>query len=99
MSRFLRQREQGFTAIELLITLFVAAAFLVAGYQLYFIVIKDNRTPRDQARAENVAYNYLRQYSQAASNPCVAAQSLLPSTSIDVPNLTNAHMSVATSCP
>ena len=34
-----RPSNAGFTAVELLITLFVAAAFIIAGYQLFNIVI------------------------------------------------------------
>ena len=98
MSKHVRQYQEGFTAIELLITLFVAAAFLIAGYQLYFVVIKDNALTRDQSRATNVAYNYLRQYSSAASNPC-AATTILPSTAITVASLTNVHVTVTATCP
>jgi prepilin-type N-terminal cleavage/methylation domain-containing protein len=42
------RRTSGFTAVELLITLFVAAAFLIAAYQLFNLVVKDgglNRAP------------------------------------------------------
>ena len=36
----------GFTAVELLVTLFVAAAFLLAGYQLFNFVIRDGSKNR-----------------------------------------------------
>ncbi len=61
---------QGFTAVELLVTLFVAAAFLIAGYQLFNVVMRDGGETRAQAAAANTAYAYLRQYSDSATNPC-----------------------------
>lgn len=65
--------QSGFTAVELLITLFVAAGFLVAGYQLYNVIIKDAGNTRGQTRAANVAYDYLRRYSPSATNPCTVS--------------------------
>jgi Tfp pilus assembly protein PilE len=92
------QNQPGFTAVELLITLFVAVAFLVAGYQLYFIVIKDNGQTRAQAKAANVAYNYLRNYTSTATNPC-AASTPLSNSPITVAGLSNATLSVTITCP
>jgi len=73
-----RQRQDsGFTAVELLITLFVAAAFLIAAYQLFNLVVKDGGSTRAESRAANVAYDYLRQY--AASSPAPPqARSTMP---------------------
>lgn len=93
-----KNKQSGFTAIELLITLFVAAAFLVAGFQLYNLVIKDSGQTRAQARAANVAYNYLRQYSNSAVNPCVSSTPLNAS-SVSVSGLSNVIVSVSLSCP
>lgn len=66
-------RQAGFSAVELLITLFVAAGFLLAAYQLYNIVIKDGGAAHQQAVASNIAYDYLRQYEATAPNPCSAS--------------------------
>jgi prepilin-type N-terminal cleavage/methylation domain-containing protein len=90
--------DSGFTAVELLITLFVAAAFLVAGYQLYSVVIKDGGQTRAQARAANVAYDYLRHYSTSAVNPCEPSTPV-NGTSIDVSGLTAVTVTAALSCP
>lgn len=65
-----RKNTQGFTAVELLVTLFVAAAFLIAGYQLFNVVMRDGGETRAQAAAANAAYASLRQYSDSATNPC-----------------------------
>lgn len=92
------KKQSGFTAVELLITLFVAAAFLVTGYQLYTVIIKDSGNTRAQARAANVAYDYIRRYSPSASNPC-AASTPVNNASITVGGLQNVTVSVTFSCP
>lgn len=52
--------QQGFSAVELLITLFVAVAFIATGYQLYSTIVKDGGEARFRARASNLAYENLR---------------------------------------
>jgi len=90
--------QSGFTAVELLITLFVAAAFLIAAYQLFNVVIKDGGNARAQSRAANVAYDYMRRYTTSATIPC-SAQTPLTNSSVTVDGLTNAMITVALSCP
>jgi prepilin-type N-terminal cleavage/methylation domain-containing protein len=91
-------QQQGFTAVELLITLFVAAAFLVAGYQLFNIVIKDGGDTRAESRASNVAYDYLRRYTNVATNPC-SASSPLVNQNIDVTDLVGVTVTISITCP
>lgn len=93
-------KRAGFTAVELLLTLFIAAAFLVAGYQLFNLIIKDGGQDRADARASNLAYDYLRRYSTSASatNPCVAATPLSNS-AITVSGLSSTTVTVAITCP
>ncbi|MDB5179617.1 MAG: Laminin sub protein [Candidatus Saccharibacteria bacterium] len=91
-------RQSGFTAVELLITLFVAAAFLIASYQLFNLVIKDGGATRAQSRAANVAYDYLRQYAASATTiPCTAS-SPLNAAPLSVDGLTNVTINVTISC-
>ncbi len=91
--------QSGFTAVELLITLFVAAAFLVAGYQLFNLVIKDGGNTRVESAASNVAYDYLRRYSDsAATNPCTPSTPLA-NTDVTVEGTPNAKVSVSITCP
>lgn len=52
-------RQQGFSAIELLITLFIAAVFLSAGYQLWGYVNKAGEESDQFAKASNISYDYL----------------------------------------
>lgn len=91
-------RQSGFTAVELLITLFVAAAFLIAAYQLFNVVIRDGGLARGETRAGNVAYDYLRRYAGVTTNPCTASTPL-SNYGINVSGLTNTAVTVAVTCP
>lgn len=90
-------KQSGFTAVELLVTLFVAAAFIIAGYQLFNVVIKDGGETRAKSTASNTAYNYLRQYSDSATNPC---SSLTPLTNqpVTVAGLSSVTVTVTIAC-
>ena len=95
-------KQFGFSAVELLITLFVAAAFLISGYQLYAVVIEDGGDARAQNKAANVANDYIQQVKPNAKNPCVSGQSSPYSDSGISPQpegLSNATISVTISCP
>lgn len=89
---------EGFTAVELLITLFIAAAFLISGYQLFNAVINDGGAARAESRAGNVAYEYLRRYADSATNPCTAA-SPITNQPVTVEGLENASLLVSITCP
>lgn len=65
-----RAHLDGFSAVELLITLFIAVAFIATGYQLYSIIINDGGAVRMRARASNIAYEHLRRYAPQATDPC-----------------------------
>lgn len=89
---------KGFTAVELLITLFVAAIFLAAGVQMYNLVIRDGGDTRAEAKASSVAYEYLRKYSETISREC-SAQEVLPFSNIEVVDLVEVSVRVVISCP
>lgn len=97
--RYTRPSE-GFSAVELLITLFVAAMFLITGYQLYGIIIKSGTQTNSQAHAYNIAYDYLQRSKANAENPC---QEISPSTPLvndnSQPGLSNVTVTVTISCP
>jgi Tfp pilus assembly protein PilE len=93
-----RATTQGFTAVELLVTLFVAAAFLIAGYQLFNVVIKDGGATRTEAEASNVAYQYLRRYATAATNPCTP-RTPVASEPASLQGANNATVSATITCP
>jgi hypothetical protein len=97
-----QQTQSGFSAIELLISLFIAVAFVGAGYQLYSVIIKDGGDARLRARANNIAYDNLRAYTPQATNPCTTPA---PSPAPTQPpatgdyGLPSASISVTFSCP
>lgn len=92
------ENQKGFTVVELLITLFVAAAFLVSGYQLYNLIVKDSGQARADSRASSVAYDYMRRYSANVTSPCTVINPLSNS-SISVSGLSAVTISVGISCP
>ena len=90
--------EKGFTAVELLVTLFVAAAFIVAGYQLYSFVIRDAGQARTVAQVNNIAYDYLREYENLATEPC-RVQTPLNNQAITIEGLVDVAATVTITCP
>jgi prepilin-type N-terminal cleavage/methylation domain-containing protein len=91
-------KQSGFSAIELLITLFIAAAFLMSGYQLYDVIMKDGGETTAKTRASNVAYDYVQQYKTTPTNPCTA-QTPLTDSPKTVSGLSNVTVTVTISCP
>ena len=65
-----RDNQAGFSAAELLVTLFIGALLTAAAYQLYAIVTRDSEEARTRAIASNIAYLNLRTYSAKATVPC-----------------------------
>jgi Tfp pilus assembly protein PilE len=93
-----REKQSGFTAVELLITLFVAAAFLIASYQLFNLVIKDGGATRAESRAANIAYDYLRQYAASSITiPCTESQPLSDA-ALTVEGLSSVTISINITC-
>ncbi len=90
--------QSGFTAVELLVTLFVAAAFLVSGYQLFNVVIQSGGQTRSSSKADNTAYSYLRKYSDSAINPCTPSTPLA-TTPVTISGLANPTIGVVITCP
>ena len=93
-------KQGGFSAVELLITLFVAAAFIATGYQLYSIIVKNGGEVRAQAKASNIAYDNMRRYASLTATPCVATAAPTPTPTIPAGSgLSNATITVTISCP
>lgn len=89
--------KAGFTAVELLVTLFVAGAFLIAGYQLFNVVINSGGEARAKSSATNIAYSYMRQYSDSATNPCSSLSPLVDQP-ISVGGLSDVTVTVTIAC-
>jgi len=92
------QKNKGFSAVELLITLFIATTFLIAGFQLYSTIIKDGGSARLESRANNIAYDYLQKYKANTTNPCTQTNPLTNS-AITIDGLSSVTVSVAVTCP
>lgn len=92
-----RTQQSGFSAIELMISLFIAVAFIGAGYQLYSVILRDGSDAKLRARADDIAYDMLRSYSTQATSPCTT---ITPAATMPTPtNLPNATASVSITCP
>jgi prepilin-type N-terminal cleavage/methylation domain-containing protein len=93
--------SRGFSAVELLATLFIAVVFLAAGYSLYGSIVTRSSQVRHRAQADNVAYDYLRRYEATVPVACVATN---PVTNAAVPvsiagDLPKPIVSVVITCP
>lgn len=89
--------QSGFTAVELLITLFIGVAFIGAGYQLYGVAVQDGRDVRMRSQASSIAYSQLRTSAASVANPCTTS-----TTNVPVPassGLINTTMTATISCP
>lgn len=87
----------GFTAVELLITLFIAAVFIMTGYQLYSVIMNDGSTAKYQAKSANIAYEYLMNAEATVAASCTPGTSTpaVPANS-GVPAI---EIAVNTTCP
>ena len=70
MSVLKRTRQQGFTAVELLVTLFIAALFIASGYQLYAVTTTDSANIRARSIAGSIGYRHLRIEQAKTSFAC-----------------------------
>lgn len=91
-----RQTQQGFSTVELLIALFIAAAFIATAFELFSVVMNDGNETRLRARAGNIAHDNIRRNSDKATIPC--STSPVPETQLpsDLPQLS---IEMAFSCP
>ena len=70
--------RDGFTTVELLVTLFIAAMMVISGYQLYSTVSQRGGRTRSMAEASNLAYSKLRENSNYTSvtNSCLTQETI-----------------------
>lgn len=99
----LRPTQEGFTAVELLITLFIAATFLFAGYQLYIQVTRDGKIAGTTAKISNLAYEKMRSNVTTVSadypGGCVSASQSTTTSTQEVPGVGNVSFVTTISCP
>lgn len=94
------RRNQGFTAVELLVAIIVGALLLLSAYQLHTNVIHQATDAQRRSQASNVAYDILRQYqanTTMITSPCTThtGTPTVPSYS----GLVGATAAVAITCP
>jgi prepilin-type N-terminal cleavage/methylation domain-containing protein len=90
-------QQSGFSAVELLITLFIAALFVLAGSQLYTYVYASGVEANQRARASTVGYEYMRSKPPAPASPCTPNTETFPT--VTVSGLKNVTITVAVTCP
>ncbi|MDO8335250.1 MAG: type II secretion system protein [Candidatus Saccharibacteria bacterium] len=61
------KKQSGFTVVELLTTIIVAALFVAVFYQMFVILVTVNANARNVAQASSLAYSNMRRYPSAAS--------------------------------
>lgn len=66
---------KGFSATELMITLFVGVLLVISGYQLYALVSLRAANSREMAEASNIGYEVLRSEGKPSSSITVACSS------------------------
>ena len=94
--------EAGLSAVELLITLFIAAMFLMAGYLLWGFTVQGSAEASQSAIASNIAYDYAKQYrvTTGCKNAVASPYAAAVTTPIVTPSLvTNATPTNATGIP
>lgn len=69
--------QDGFSAVELLVTLMIGALFVTAFYQVYTAIIQGNAAAKYQAVASDIAYSNLRKYTTRPSFSCDANTDLV----------------------
>jgi len=93
--------KNGFTTIEVLVTLFVGVMLIGGGYQLYSIITQTSATTRNQTDASNIVYEQLRNYSAQISGSCVV--STTNDISAEIPSYTvlpgTLAMNLSRTCP
>lgn len=89
--------QDGFSAVELLITLFIASIFLIAGYQIWVFVQLSGSASIQFAKASDLAYDYMRRYTINTPVCTSSAPTINPQPTVD--GLHNVNLTIAYSCP
>ena len=66
----MNQMADGFTAVEVLVTLFIAVVLIGGGYQAYSLVNLNARDARERSTASNHAYEALNRLAATAPATC-----------------------------
>lgn len=95
--------QDGFTAVELLITLFIASIFLFAGYQLYNQVTIDGENADNDAKLSNIVYEKAQAAGNNAAlkypNGCSTAAATTDGNTENIEGIGNVTFTTDVSCP
>jgi prepilin-type N-terminal cleavage/methylation domain-containing protein len=95
--------QTGFTAVELMITLFIASIFLLAGYQLYAQVTSDGAEAEASVRVSNVIQERLRKdmadFKAAAPSGCNLSTPTVSTESATYTGIGSMTMTITRRCP
>ena len=94
----LAKSNRGFSSVELLIVLFIAAAFAISGYQLYSSVLSASLSGKSDIAASNLANDYLERYRYRASTPC-NEKTIIDDLSVSSDILRGPKVTVKITCP
>lgn len=94
----MRSSNQGFSTVELLLSLFIAAAFIGAGFQLFSVVTKDSNETRLRSDAIGIANENIQLQSGNVSDVCAPAPATIEN-DIPVEDLPQASIEITFSCP
>lgn len=86
----MRSAQAGFTAVEVLVTLVIAALLVGGAYQAYNIVVRNTEQATQRSTASNLAYQTMRSEAAKLSTSCstktvnhsIATAVLLPTPSM-----------------
>lgn len=96
-----RNSQQGFSAVELLITLFIGSMFLISGYLIWGYTQRSSDEGYQDAIASNITYAYLRRYTASACGTALPTDAV-PTPAADIPtisDLLNPRITITISCP
>lgn len=94
----IRVVRHGFFSVELLVVLFIAAAFVVSGYQLYSSVMAASINGKSDIAASNLASDYMERFRYRAGTPCVE-KTVINNLAVKSDFLRDARVTVKITCP
>ncbi|MCB9820125.1 hypothetical protein H6796_02390 [Candidatus Nomurabacteria bacterium] len=93
--------KKGLTTVELLVTLFIASAFILAGHQLYTQVLLRGTESNRMANASMAAYKYMRKYQNdvKTTKSICSPETLVSNQPVSDSDLPDGKLTVTVKCP
>ena len=61
--------EQGFTTLEILVTVIIASMFIITFFEMFTDIVKSNGTITRHVIADDFAYSKLKKYTASSNSP------------------------------